>query len=343
MCMGGEVKHRWAVTLLVLGGCPCWAQGTQEHVPVIQAGAVLVEVPALVTGTSAESAFALSAADFRLRDNGAEQAISLDQDGTRPLSLVMLMQTGSTAKLVFPLYRGLETMIATVLGAAPYRVSVVTFDSRIEGATPFTTDLAEWKDAINAPEDGDHGAAVYDGLAFAIKQLNNEPPGNRHVVLLISQPQDDGSKTSAKEIIRAAGESNTTIYSLTFSPEEAQFKAELTGPPRLNAPIVVNPAAGPTQNYFDLGDPLRLLLGGLRKDVAGEIAGVTGGESLRFHTAAELSLALNTVTNHLANRYLLSFTPSTKHAGLHLLDVRLVNHPDLSVTARQTYWFAGSK
>lgn len=312
--------------------------------PHIETRTVLVEVPALVTTAASEVAgVALSAADFRLKDNGVEQVVRLERDDARPLSLVVVMQVGGAAKLMFPQYRGLATMLSAMLGTGPHRAAVVSFDSVVEGATPFAADLSEWTEALNAPDDGDHGAAILDGLAYALGLLRREPPRNRRAILLISQPQDGGSKASAKEILRTAAESDVAIYSVTFSPEKASFKAKLNGSAQLNAPIVVNSSVGPTQAYFNLGEPLWLLLGGLRKNVAAQVAGITGGESLRFDDAKELGADLNRLANHMANTYMLSFTPTSKQAGLHVLEVRLPAHPELSLRARGNYWMADQK
>src|ERR1700754_4284382 len=110
------------------------------------------------------------------------------------------MQTGGSAVHEFEKYRNLETMLASILGKAPNQVSIVNFDSRPEAASPFTSDITQWTDAINHPDPGDNGAAIMDGLKFAMSLLGKQPPANRRVILLISQPTDSGSKTTAKEI-----------------------------------------------------------------------------------------------------------------------------------------------
>jgi VWFA-related protein len=305
--------------------------------PTLEVRTRLVQVPTLVESATGELAFSLSAGDCVVTDNGVPQTVTLDTDAQHPLSLVLLMQTGDSAPREFGRYKRLETLLAALLGDPPNQVSIVAFDSKPEGATPFTSDIAQWSDAIDHPDEGDHGAAILDALAYALGLFRNQPAANRRAIILLSGPRDEGSKTSLKEIIRAAGETNTAIYPITFSPQETAFKDAFTQPPHLNPPLELN---GSKQAYFDLGAPLAMILGAMRKNTTAELARLTGGETSGFTTEKGLADDLNTLTNHLRNGYMLSFTPSSATPGLHTLQVRVVNHPELTVSARANYWSA---
>src|SRR5260370_6356105 len=210
----------------------------------------LVVVPTLVQTTGKEPVFSLTAADFVLTDNGVPQKVTLEEETKRPLSLVVLMQTGGIARGQFPSYVNLETMLASLLGGAPNKVSIVNFDSRPEAASPFTSNVAEWRDAIDHPDQGDSGAAIFDGISFALDLLKKEPISNRRAILLISQEHDSGSKTQMKEMVRDLGETNTAIYSVTFSAEKTAAKQAFKDPAHLNPPIDI--CAGSFQGYINL-------------------------------------------------------------------------------------------
>src|SRR5258708_34068093 len=64
----------------------------------------LVVVPTLVQTSSREPAFSLTAEDFILTDNGVPQKVTLEEETKRPLSLVVLMQTGGVARGRFASY-----------------------------------------------------------------------------------------------------------------------------------------------------------------------------------------------------------------------------------------------
>jgi VWFA-related protein len=312
----------------------------------------LVVVPTLVQTTGKEPVFSLTAADFVLTDNGIPQKLTLEEETKRPLSLVVLMQTGGIARGQFASYVNLETMLASLLGGAPNRVSIVNFDSRPEAASPFTSDVAEWRDAIDHPEQGDSGAAIFDGISYALDLLKKEPVSNRRAILLISQEHDSGSKTQMKDIVRALGETNTAIYSITFSAEKTEARQAFKDP-HVNPPISVVPTDGsikayndparPIQGYFKLDVPLRLIFGAMQKNLSAEVASLSGGESMSFDNRGELEQDMSVLNNHIRNSYILSFSPTSAEPGMHTIKVQLAHHPEMIVSARTSYWAADSK
>ncbi|MCU1224754.1 MAG: hypothetical protein JWQ42_2847 [Edaphobacter sp.] len=302
----------------------------------IRTTTTLVVVPTLVQTAGKELVFSLKADDFTVTDNGVPQKATLEEETNRPLSLVVLMQTGGIARGQFASYANLETMLAGLLGKAPNEVSIVNFDSRVEAASPFTSDIAQWRDAINHPDQGDSGAAILDSIAFGLDLLKKEPQGNRRAILLISQEHDNGSKKQLKEIVSALGETNTAIYSLTFSAERTAARQAFKDPPHLNPPMDFG--AGPFQGYFNLSAPLGLVIGAMRKNLSAEAANLSGGESSSFDNRNELEADLGTLINHLRNSYILSFRPTSTEPGLHTIKVRLASRPELIVSARSSYW-----
>ena len=311
----------------------------------------LVVVPTLVQTLGEEPVFSLTAGDFLLTDNGVPQKVTLEQETKRPLSMVVLIQTGGIAREQFASYAGLETMLASLLDGSPNRISIVNFDSRPEAASPFTSDVGQWRDAIDHPDKGDSGAAIFDAITFGLKLLKKEPVSNRRAILLISQERDDGSKTPMKEIVRNLGESNTSVYSITFSAEKAAAREALKNP-HVNPPIRVTPADGPlqakndpaypTQGYFKLDAPLRLIFGAMQKNVSAEVANLAGGDSNSFDNRNGLEEALGRVSSHIRNSYILTFHPTSTEPGLHSIRVQLTHHAEMIVSARTSYWAADS-
>ena len=300
----------------------------------------LVVVPTLVQTSGKELVFSLKADDFVLTDNGVPQKVTLEEESSRPLSLVVLMQTGGIARGQFENYVHLDSMIADILGKAPNVVSIVTFDSEPEAASPFTSDVVEWKDAIDHPDQGNSGAAILDSIGFGLDLLRKQPQGNRRAILLISQEHDNGSKAKVKDIVRELGETNTAIYSMTFSAEKTAMKQAFKDPAHLNKPITVGD--GQYQAYFDLSMPLNLAISEMRRNLSAEVANLSGGETSGFTSRGDLDTALGVMTNHIRNSYILSFYPTSTEPGLHTLEVRLAHHPELLVSARKNYWAVDS-
>lgn len=310
-----------------------------EPTTTIQSTARLVLVPALIQSATKETVYTLHADDFLLTDKGVPQKLTLDEETQQPLSLVVLMQTGGASVREFDKYRGLETILAAMLGGAPNQVSIVNFDSRPEAASPFTSDIAQWTDAINHPDPGDSGAAIMDSLKFALNLLAQQPANHRRIILLLSQPQDSGSKTTAKEITRITGQTNTTIYSLVFSPQLTRLKDAWKEPGGDTKPITL--PNGTYSAYFHLSEPLHMVIDAMKKDIATEVATLSGGEIAKFENQGQLENQLMTIDNHIRNRYILSFTPTSSEAGFHPIQVRVPRYPSLSVSARTGYWLNG--
>jgi hypothetical protein len=76
---------------------------------------------------------------------------------------------------------------------------------------------------------------------------------------------------------------------------------------------------------------------GLQKDIPETVARVTGGEYYKLTNAKSLERDLHTISNHIPNRYILSFQPQSPHPGLHVLTLRAPNY-SVEISARNSYW-----
>lgn len=298
----------------------------------------LVFVPALVRSAAGDLVPELSANDFELLDNGVPQKVTVEPSSPQPLSILVLMQTGGAAAREFEYYSKLPTMLDYIAGSSPYQVSLVTFDSQPADQWGFTSKVDDLKEGFLHPREGDDGAAIFDALKFGITQLAQRPLDRRRVLLLISQPQDDGSKTHAEDIVRMLGEDNITIFSLTFSPEKTWLKDQFTKPRAEAPPYQMSPDHPPILHTFDLMTPLLEAINAMRKNAAAEVTSLAGGESLPFGDEKSLASELAHVANYIPNRYVLTFHPTSDRSGFHNLQVRVRNHPEYSVDARTSYW-----
>jgi hypothetical protein len=77
---------------------------------------------------------------------------------------------------------------------------------------------------------------------------------------------------------------------------------------------------------------------GLERNVPETVAHLTGGEYYKFEDSRSLVRGLMTISNHVPNRYVLSFQPQSPHPGFHTIELHLKEHPNLHVTARSGYW-----
>jgi VWFA-related protein len=216
---------------------------------------------------------------------------------------------------------------------------------------------------------GDNGAAILDTIGFSVDLLRNQPPEYRRAILLISETLDRGSHLKLEEALRAISDTNTVIYSIGYSTgksEAAHYAArELpTQPGGLwmenhhpnpptgcmgkdpdPDPATHNKAIQAYDCLTQLVPPLALAkmaaiaaTDGLKRNVPETVAHLTGGEYFKLTDAKTLERSLAAISNHIPNRYILSFQPQSPHPGLHVINLSLPNYAKLAVTARTSYW-----
>jgi VWFA-related protein len=334
-----------------------------SQAPTLSARSTLVLVPALVRNKAGQLVFTLKAGDFALTDDGIPQKLTLEQDtGAEPLALAVVLEGGGAAVRELAKYRALAPMIDTVVGGVPHEVAVIGFDSSPVLVQDFTPDDNAAGKAILAlidDDNGDNGAATLDAIAFSVDLLRKQPLAFRRAILLISESNDHGSHVKLEDAVRAISDTNTAIYSFGFSSggdELSQGSAKAINDPNPGPPhgcMGKDPDPNATHNkavqaYDCLGEllpPLALAKAaaiaateGLKKNIPETVARVTGGEYFKLTSEKALERDLQTISNHIPNRYVLSFQPQAPHSGFHVIALKLPDFADLKVSARDGYW-----
>ncbi|HXC94066.1 MAG TPA: VWA domain-containing protein [Edaphobacter sp.] len=237
-------------------------------------------------------------------------------------------------------------------------------------------DNCESPQAIHDVPLGDNGAAILDSIGFSVDLLRTQPAEYRRAILLISETLDRGSHLTLPEAFRAISDTNTVIYSIGFSTGKSEaahyaarelptqpsitpvesgllFKNHHPNPP--NGCLGKDPYPDPDATHnkaiqaYDcltqLAPPLALAkmaaiaaTDGLKRNIPETVAHLTGGEYFKLTDPKNLERNLASISNHIPNRYVLSFQPQSPQPGLHALTLQLKNYPDLKITARTSYW-----
>jgi VWFA-related protein len=316
-----------SLLLSAILACPAAAQETTLHT---QSNVVLV--PALVKDARGHAVYGLQAQDFIVEDAGVPQTVHLDEAAeAEPVSLVIAVQKGREAYREFPRIKGFSSMIQPILDQEGTLAAVVEFDSTVELSQDFTDRQRLVENTLRTLDSGDGGAAILDAVKYSLNLLDQQPAGRQRVLFLLSETRDHGSrKVKVDDVVTAIGLTNTTVYTMAFSPAVSNILD--TG--RGNNKDEMN--AGP-----DLLAPLFLAREAMRKNVPKAIASMTGGEYGLFKSQNGFENRMLEFTNHLHSRYLLSFQPRDPHPGLHELRVRLRDPDRGDVLARASYWANG--
>jgi Ca-activated chloride channel family protein len=231
--------------------------------------------------------------------------------------------------------RKAAAMIPEAVVGANGEAAVIAFDKEIRVLQGFTTSA----DAIAAalanckPADA-AGAHMIDAVADASEMLATRPGARRSAILLISEARDRGSKHKLAEVMSAMQRSDITIYALTYSAYATAFTTrskDYTPPEMVEAPDVRDsvPIAG---IFSEIAHQAR-------KNTAATFAEITGGRLLNFETKSRLENDLIKLGGDLHSRYLISFTPENDaRLTFHKLEIKIRDHPDVSVRAREGYW-----
>ncbi len=299
--------------------------------PTFRSQSNVVIVPALVRDVTGHPIYGLHATDFVIEDDGVEQPVQLDESAdAEPLSLVVAIQTGRRAWREFARVQGLSSMLAPILDQPDTQIAVLVFDSELRLVQDFTHNATRIASCLHNLEPGDGGAAILDAAQYSVRLLNQEPEGRQKVLLLISETRDHGSHfAKIDDVVTLIGNSNATVYALAFSPTLSKFWT-LT-------------AATMRTRCIPALDVIALLAqarAAMKSNTPKAIASQTGGEYELFESRKRFETRMIDFTNHLHNRYVLSFEPKNPKPGLHEIRVRLKEPGTATVLARSSYWVA---
>jgi len=266
-------------------------------------------------------------------DNGTEQGtVVVEQTNNKPLAVVLVMQTGAAARLEFQRYHTVTTLLEITANEPNRKVGLVTFDSKPRQIWNFPERSEGVRYAMDNPDAGDNGAAIFDALSKASDLLEEQSPEMRRLIVLLSQPKDAGSSTSPRLFMQRMGRINAPIYSISFPP-------------------AVKPDVGSSEKIClskDRLDPSAstisaLVFNGVRKrichDTAAELASASGGEHVQIRSQHDLDQSVLRLKNTFSNAYTLSFRPASPTPGFHFLRLTAGKKADHLVAAsRNLYW-----
>ncbi len=355
-----------APLLLLVSASQARAQQEEPAQTTLRVRSNLVLVPALVKTKKGDVVFSLTADDFSLTDDGVPQHLTVDPDAdSQPLALVICVETGGAGANHIEEYDHLDAILTSLIGGVDHRVAVVGFDSAPHLLLPFTPETSMASLKLSSLRKGDPGAAILDGVAYAVAQLRNQPPTYRRAIILISETIDQGSSTSLGEALRLISDNNTTLYSFGFSSTKAELAKNRPGiqafgydhPNEPGPPHGCFSRDGADAEYdghysrqvFDclalLAPPLRLAQmayltarNGLRTNTAATLAQLTGGEFYHYSDAKDLRQGLISVSHDVLQYYVLSYRPTSPTPGPHVLRVEVKNRPQLTLKSRTHYW-----
>jgi VWFA-related protein len=279
-----------------------------------------------------------------------EQKIDHWDLGGTPLAIALVIETSSRLRAAEPAIHNMASVFTETVMALDGEAAVITYDSTVDVRQPFTTDHDAVAKAISETQFIAGERSLYDALAQAVDLLAAQPDDHRRILLLLSESQDDESKTKLGTIVRKASRANITIYVIGPSSVAADLRMpqEAPAPLRLGnvPPVYTTPPKNDHMDrpFFDWMTPAIWLLergtNQVKHHQLAVAAAATGGVSYSAFRDSTIRSALHKIGDELYAQNVLTYRPNTLRAeGFHKIDVAVAK-PGITVRARPGYYVA---
>jgi len=301
--------------------------GARSDAPTIRVTTNEVLVPTLVEKPHGGGiVYGLKPADFVVEDNGVAQKIRVQEEmDTAPVALVIALEEGREAWLEFDKLAKLGPLLEYFLSDARSQAALVAFGSKPRLICDYTNSQERLSERLQQLQPSDGGAAILDTISYAVDLLEDRPKEYRRVLLLVSEERDHGSKhIKPEQLIRKIGQSDVLVLSVSFSPSKAEFIHDVKD--------------SGEDRTMSMVSTLVMAVQAFRKNVAKQVAVMSGGEYLTFTRDKAFEANVLEAAKEARNRYLITFSPSDPTPGLHSLRVRTAQDYGAHVVARANYW-----
>lgn len=238
----------------------------------------LVELYVVVTDRDGRPVRGLTRDDFRLLQDGRDQAIAgFDDAGSSPLSLGLAFDSSASMFLKLPDVREAARTLLTGGLSARDRALLVDFDSEPRLVTGITGDLGIVSSGLDLMR-ADGNSDLFEAIVFSLQKLQGV--AGRKALVVYSDGIGEGEKTSYRDCIREARRSNVPIYLIVTNPRAA--RAAESG--------ILEPLDG----YSERLDRL---------------AAATGGRAYFVRPSQNLREVYDGILRELRSQYLLTYYP----------------------------------
>lgn len=305
------MKCLLSLVLCALLLIPATAQNDSS--PTFKVDVKLVNVFVSVTDAQGSPIGNLTKDDFKLREDGVPQKISVfAKESALPLSIVLAVDTSSSTRKDIRLELEAARRFIHSMIRPQDSVALYTFATDVREMTPFTSRLKQVDNAINQVEVGG-ATCMYDAVYLGAKALINRQ--GRKVLVLITDGGDTASSIGYREALRAAQQSEALVYSLIDVPVEASAGRNTGGEHAL------------IQMSTD-----------------------TGGRYFYAASVSQLEKAFEEISDELRTQYLLAYYPVDRLARSDFREIEVTARPhssqgqgssdpeDLVVRARRGYY-----
>jgi Ca-activated chloride channel homolog len=281
----------------------------------------LVTIPVSVVDRNGIYVPDLKQSDFKIYEDGKEQAITYFGFTDKPFTVVLLLDTSpSTAYRIEEIQ---NAALAFIEQLKPQdKVMVVEFDGNIHVLAEPTNDRARLTKAVKRADFG-YGTSLYDSVNFALKKRLIGVEGRKAIVLFTDGVDTSSGKASYDSTLDLAEESDALIFPIYYNTFEANRDGIFS--PRPGEEIEMQPA---TPEEYAVGAKYLY-----------DLAAYTGGRVFRPESTPNgLKTAFEGIAEELRRQYNLGYIPADDGTPGQRKSIKVrVDRPNLVIRARDSY------
>ncbi len=308
---------------LLLSGASMQAQTQDDNgTYTLSVSAQVVTVPVSVRDKQGKLLDNLTKEDFILVEEGRPQTIRyLTIDRNRPLTVGLLIDTSGSQKDYIPKERAAANEFLVKMLTRPDDTSfLVRFDNAITLLQKATSSKDELRTALSHLEDPHDprmnppgGSLFYDALELTSERITRHVDG-RNAIIVLTDGRDHGSVLTLEQATEAAQVSNTVIYSILYTDEQATWLATRQ--------------AGTTMSG---------------KDVLQKLSDATGGHMFQVSAREPLEKIFGEIADEMRMQYVLGYTPAKAGPGYGFRKIDLKGKDkSWKVQTRTGYFYFGT-
>ena len=246
----------------------------------------------------------LTRSDFQVFENKKPQEIlEFTSESDLPLRLAILIDTSNSIRDRFKFQQEAATNFVNSVIRKRDKATVVSFDTSAELVADLTDNTNKLENAIRNLRPGG-GTALFDAIYYACKEklmLDQPMYKFRRAMVILSDGEDNESRTSREQALEMAQRADTVIYTISTNVSRVETDGDKL------------------MRYF---------------------ADQTGGVSFFPFQAKDLNQSFENIANELRHQYNLFYRPQPlKNDGLyHSVKIRVKDRKGLVVRARKGYY-----
>jgi Ca-activated chloride channel family protein len=288
---------------------------------VVRISTNLITVPAQVMDRNGRFIGSLRKEDFLIYENGVEQQLGYFGSEEQPFTVALLLDVSGSTQTRLQAIRAAANGFISRLRPND-RLILISFDGKINVLTEAVTvsQLRRLKLRLDAVNDG---TLLYDTVDVVLNQRLAAVPGRKAVVLLTDGVDQGSTRSSRRQNLRDADESDVMIYTVQYNtlpqlPERLSIITDRKIRARVQAKM---------EKEYGIGaEYLRTL------------ADETGGRLYNADTLGDIQQSFGAIMDELGRQYSLGYYPKGQVRAGEKRDIKVrVRVPNLVVRARDSY------